>query len=121
MQCLAVKLQFPQYLVVWLSRTTVDRIAKQWVTDRSHVDANLVGAAGFEPAFDEGGVAQEAQSSPASYCPLAALALNDCDLLSVRRRARERRVHNPLGALRYPFDDRQVAAVDRVGSELFGE
>src|SRR5947199_2912538 len=120
MQRLTVKLQFLQYLAMRLSRTTVNRVAEHRMTDRGHVDPDLVRAARLEPAFDERGVVQEIQPPPARHRPLAALAFDDRDLLAVRRRAGERRVDRPFVGLRNAADDRQIAPVDRMGGELPG-
>ena len=54
MQRLPMKLQFLQYLGVRLSSTTVNWVPKQRMTDRSHMDADLVSPPGLEPAFNQG-------------------------------------------------------------------
>ena len=57
-QRLAVKIQSFQYLAMRRPGPAVDRVAEQGMADRGHVDPDLVGPPGFEPAFDQGGVAQ---------------------------------------------------------------
>ena len=65
------------------------------MADRGHVHPDLVSSAGFEPAFDEGRVVQDFEPLPVSHGPLAAVALDDGDLLAVGGRAGERRVDAP--------------------------
>src|SRR5690348_13075553 len=104
MQRLAVKLQFLQQLAVRLSGAAVNRIAEQWMTDRGHVHADLVGSASLEPAFDQRGLAQRLQSFPVSHRPLAASGLDNGDLLAVGCRASERGINDAAGRLRHPAD-----------------
>src|SRR6185369_781621 len=101
-----------------LSRTAVDRVAEQGVADRGHVDADLVGTSSLQPAFDQRGVVENVQAAPMGHCPFAPLAFDDRDLLAVGRGAGERRVDFALARLWHAIDDREVAAVDRMGSEL---
>ncbi len=58
-QRLPVKAEFVKQLAMSLARTAVDRVAEQRMSDRGHVDADLVGAAGFEAAFDQRGIAED--------------------------------------------------------------
>src|SRR5437868_14511325 len=120
-QRLAMKLQFFQYLILRLSRTAVDRIAEQGVADRSHVDADLMGPPGFEPAFDQRSPLEEVEPSPVGHRALAALAFDDGDLLAVGRRTGERCVDRACRRLWNAVDDRQIAAVDRMRAELLRE
>src|SRR4051794_9249527 len=99
MQCLAMKLQVFQYSTVGLSRTSVDRIAEQRVTDRGHVNPNLMRSAGFELAFDQRGVVEDVEPPPVSYRAFAARAFDDRDLLAVGRRAGERCIDYALACL----------------------
>src|SRR5260221_1599036 len=92
MQCLTMKLRFLQYFTVVLSRTAVDWIAEQRVTDRSHVDPDLMGPPSFEPAFDQRRIIEDIEPPPVSYRAFAARAFDDRDLLAVGRRAGDRRV-----------------------------
>ena len=46
-----------------LSRTAIDRVAEQRMADRRHVDPDLVGPAGFQPAFDQRRVAAAARAA----------------------------------------------------------
>src|SRR5260221_12412513 len=116
-QRLPMKLKFLQYLAVRLSWAAVDRVADQRMADRSHVDADLVGPPGLQPAFDESGIAHHRKPLPVRDRPLAAAAFDDRDLLPVHSRARKRRVHRTFGRLRHAVDDRQIAAVDPKGRE----
>ena len=66
------------------------------------MDADLMGPAGFEPAFYQRRVTQDVEALPMSNGALAPAALDDRDSLAVRRRARERRVDTPWLALGTP-------------------
>ncbi len=55
-QRLAVKIQPFQYLAMRRPGPAIDRVAEQGMADRGHVDPDLVGAPGFEPAFHQRGV-----------------------------------------------------------------
>src|SRR5947209_1319873 len=105
MQRLPLELQFLQYFTVGLSRTAVDRIAEQWMIDRSHVDPDLVRAPSFEPAFDQCGIVKYMEPPPVSHGAFAALALDDRDLLAIGRRAGERSIDCALARLRDAIDD----------------
>ena len=72
-QRLALKIQSFQYLPMRRPRPAIDRIAEQGMADRGHVDPDLVGASGFEPAFDQSGVAQRRDNSIVGHRPLAAV------------------------------------------------
>src|SRR4249919_1408352 len=87
-QGLAVKIEVVQYFAVRLCSAAINRIAKQWMADRRHVDSHLVGPPGFESAFDQRRVAQHGESPPMGHCALAAAGLDDRNFLPVRRRAR---------------------------------
>src|SRR5438270_4943194 len=104
-----------------LSRTAVDGIAEQRMSDRSHVDAHLVSAARFEPTFDERRVLERRKAFPMCDGPLAPAALDDRNLLAVDRRPGERRVDGSFAHLRNSGDDREVAPVDRMRRELARE
>ena len=65
MQRLAVKAELFQHFQVRRAGSAVGRIAEQRVADRRHVDAHLVSAAGLEPAFDQGGLAQRLHDAKA--------------------------------------------------------
>ena len=69
---LAVKAKLVQYFSVRFSRPTVDRIADQGMADRGHMHANLVGPAGFQPAFDQCGVLEDVEPFPMGHGALAA-------------------------------------------------
>src|SRR5256885_16030326 len=100
------------------SRAAVDRIADQRMTDRGHVDADLVGSPRFEPAFDQRRTPQSLQSLPVRNRALATTAFNDRDLLAVACRTRERSIDCALARPGNAVDDGQVAPVDRVRSGL---
>ena len=59
-----------------LSGSAIDRVGDQRMPDRSHVDADLMGAAGFEPAFDQRRVFEQIQ-------PLLTLCIEDGLLIDV--------------------------------------
>src|SRR3546814_1854650 len=81
------------------------------------MDANLVGAPGFEPAFDQRRLAKRPEHAVMRHCPLA--ARHDRDLLAVGGRPRERRVDRACQRIRAPRDDRPIATIDRMRGELF--
>ena len=101
-----------------LAAAPIDRIAKKRMTDRRHVDPDLVSPAGFERTFDQGGIAQNFQPLPVRDRALAAAAFDDGDLLAVGGRARQRRVDRAFARLRNAGDTRQIAADDRKGGKL---
>ena len=88
---------------------------------RGHMDADLVGSTGFEPAFDKCRIAQDFQPTPMRHGPFPASAFDDRNLLAVGRRPRERSIDRALRCLRNAFHDRQITPVDRVGGKLLGE
>ena len=61
-QRLALEIQIVQATRDALVRPAIDRIAEQRMADRGHMDAHLVGPPGFQPAFDQRGVAAAASS-----------------------------------------------------------
>src|SRR6478672_9943807 len=111
-QRLSVKPKLLQYLAVRLSGAAVDRVAKESMSDRSHVHPDLMGAPGLEPAFDQGCVFQQLEPFPVSHRALAPVSLDDGDLLPIRGRARKRSVDGAAGGFRQTADDREIAAVD---------
>ena len=70
-----------------LAAAPIDRIAKKWMTDRCHVDPDLVGSARFERTFDQPGVFECFQPLPVRDRALAATAFDNGDLLAVGGRA----------------------------------
>src|SRR6185312_16184927 len=115
---LTAKIEVLEQLVVAFSRTTVDRIAEQRVTDGGHMYPNLVGTAGLETAFDQRRILQRLQPLPMRDRPLAAAALDDRNLLAVGRGARERRINLAGSGTWCAIDDREITPVDRVRREL---
>ena len=53
MQRLSFEIQTVKYLAVFRSGVTIDRIAEQRMTDRRHMDADLMSSPGLESAFDQ--------------------------------------------------------------------
>src|SRR3546814_19337671 len=86
-----------------------------------HMDAHLMGTAGFEAAFDERGAVQRLDRTVMGDRMLAAARCDDRHLLAVGRRAAERRVDGAVRGYRTPVRERQIAAVDAVRGELFGK
>ena len=89
-QRLSVEAEFFQYLAVGFSRASIDGITDEWMAERCHVHTDLVGATGFQPAFDQGGISKSAQPFPMGDRAFAAAILDDRDLLAVGRRAGKR-------------------------------
>src|SRR3546814_6718536 len=79
-----------------------------------HMDAHLMGTAGFEAAFDERGAVQRLDRTVMGDRMLAAARCDDRHLLAVGRRAAERRVDGAVRGYRTPVRERQIAAVDAV-------
>src|SRR5215217_2751126 len=98
-QRLSMKLQFPQYLAMRLSRTAVDWVPEKRIADRGHVDPHLVGAPRLEPAFDKCRVTQNFQPSPVRDRPLASRAFDDRNLFAIGRGAGERRIDGAFSGL----------------------
>ena len=71
-QRLTMKTKFLQQLAVRFSGSAVNRVADQRMADRRHVDADLVGSAGFQPAFDQRRITEDIQPFPVSHRALAA-------------------------------------------------
>src|SRR3546814_8235329 len=57
-QCLPREIPRFQHVRQRFSGAAIDRIADEWMADMRHVDADLMGAPGFEPAFDQGRILQ---------------------------------------------------------------
>src|SRR3546814_19072646 len=57
-QCLAGEIPRSQYIRQRLSGASIDRVADERMADMRHMHAHLMRAAGFEPAFDQGGAVQ---------------------------------------------------------------
>src|SRR3546814_12244564 len=57
-QCLPREIPRFQHVRQRFSGAAIDRIADEWMADMRHVDADLMGAPGFEPAFDQGRIIQ---------------------------------------------------------------
>src|SRR3546814_2326870 len=85
------------------------------------MDAQLMGTAGFDAAFDERGAVQPRDRTVMGDGMLAAARCDDRHLLAVGRRAAERRVDGAVRGYRTPVRERQIAAVDAVRGELFGK
>jgi len=117
-QRLSAKAELFQYLVVGFSRPSIDGITNERMAERCHVHPDLVGATGFQPAFDQGGIPKRAPPFPMGDRAFAAAILDDRDLLAVGRRAGKRCINLALIGLRNTRNDRQIAAVDAVCREL---
>ena len=97
--------------------STIDRVAEQGVADRRHVHAHLMRAPGFQPAFDQRGVAQRLRAcgnaSPRACRPRRSRP--SCGSAGERASGAST---VPAGGRGLPADDRLVAPVDDVVGEL---
>ncbi len=71
-QRLAVKIQSFQYLAMAWASAPVNRIPDQRVPDRGHVNPDLMGPSGLQPALDPGRITADRQPCPVGHRPLAA-------------------------------------------------
>ena len=105
----------------------VDRIAEQRVADMGHVDADLVGPPGLQPAFDQACDRSGRRWGQGFFEPVVgdgmlAAGLEHGHLLAVGELAPERGIDRALGAVGHAPDQRDIAAlhlaVGAVGGEL---
>ena len=120
-QCLTVKAKVFQQRAMALSGPAVNGITDERVANGGHVYPDLVRPSGFKPALDERCIAKHLQTSPVrpSVFPFA-LARN-CNLLSVRRRSREGRIHDPFAGPGYSGDNRKISPLHRMRGKLLGQ
>ena len=96
---------------------SIDSVAQQRMTDRCHMYADLVGAAGFETAFHIGICAESFQYL--IMCDSrSAVSLIDSHLFPVGRMTADRGVHCAAVFAEISQYDRPVSAVDRMLFEL---
>ena len=91
-----------------LSCSSIDRIADQRMADRRHVDAHLMRAPGFQPAFDQRRAVAAADHPPVRHRALAARRSTIAIFLRLVARPRERRSTVPAGGGQ-AGDDREIA------------
>ena len=86
-----------------------------------HMDAHLVRAPGLQAAFDQAGMAQRLDRAVMRDRALTPISGDHRHLLAVGVRPAQRRIDGAAGGHRAPGDDRDIAAVDAVRGELFGQ
>ena len=94
-------------------------VAEDGVADAGEMDADLVGAAGFEPAFDEGYEAEAFEDLPVGYCVLALFGVvGGAEAEAVGGVAHEVGVDGAFVCGHIAPDYRNVTAFDGVEEEL---
>jgi hypothetical protein len=121
-QCLAAKAFLGlAHAELHSSGLAIDRIADQRVAEMAHMDTHLMGAAGFQAAFHEGGAFQCFHSAIMCHGVLAApLALHG-HLLAIPIGPPDPCIDRAACRAGMAAHDREVAADDAVILELAGE
>src|SRR3546814_8431341 len=87
-QCLTGEVPGLEQVRQRLSGAAIDRVADERVADMRHMDAHLMGTAGFEAAFDEHGAVQRLDRTVMGDRMLAAARCDDRHLLAERKSTR---------------------------------
>ena len=118
MQRLSRKAEAAQRHGVARMRPSVHRITQQWMPLVRHVDPHLMGATGFESAFDQTRSQKRLNSAEMRHCALATTFLDDRDFLAITGGSGERCVDGSGSRRGVARDNGLIDALDTVIEKL---